>query len=156
MVFMWCGSVPLHHRRSPCLHTWRIMCVMVCIFILFGCGLTLFAFTDPIWIISRGVRWGRQCAYDWIEPCQTSWCTLWPTFSHPRIRLYLTPLHLLLLRKKTICCKETRYPSLISLTSIACAGFSKNFPISATAFAMASVVETKGILVDCGKFDCVC
>ena len=29
---------------------------------------TIFDFTEPIWIFSRGVCWGRRYADDWVEP----------------------------------------------------------------------------------------
>ena len=51
----------------------------------------------------------------------------------------------------TSCCKATRFPIPISSTSLACADFSKTNHISATEFVIASVVDMKGILVDCGK-----
>ena len=51
----------------------------------------------------------------------------------------------------TSCCKAKHFPSPISLVGVTCAGFSKNFPISATGFLMAYVVDMKGVLVDCEK-----
>ena len=52
----------------------------------------------------------------------------------------------------TSCCKAACFPSPIYLIDVSCAGFSKDFPTSANAFVVASAVEIKGILVDCGNF----
>ena len=76
---MSCVFVRIHPQTPPCLHPHSIVCVRVWIFILVGCGLTLFSFQDPTWILLKGVCWGRRCAYDWVETWQMSWCALWPT-----------------------------------------------------------------------------
>ena len=38
------------------------------------------------------------------------------------------------------------------MVGMTCVGFSKNVSISVTEFVMASIVDTKGVLVDCGFF----
>ena len=51
----------------------------------------------------------------------------------------------------TSCCKATCLPSPVYSIGVASPVFFKNFPISETVFLMASIVDMKGILVDCGK-----
>ena len=38
------------------------------------------------------------------------------------------------------------------MVGMTCVGFSKNVSISVTEFVMASIVDTKGVLVDCDFF----
>ena len=136
----------------PCLHPHRNAFVRMWIFILFGCDFSFIYFPETIWLHSRDVCWGRQCDYEWVKPWWTSWCALWITVftlrygfvSHCFISFFLEQI-------LTICCKSARFHSSISLIGDACADFFKNFPITATAFGMASVVDMKGILVYCEK-----
>ena len=99
VVCMWCSFFHIQPRRSPCIHHRRVVCVMVWILILFGCGFTLFAFPNTIWLWLRGVCWCRQCAENWVEPRRTSWWYLWPTVFHPPIWICIIPLHFLLFSK---------------------------------------------------------
>ena len=54
MVFMWCGSVCIHHWITPCIHPWMIVCLRVYIFVLFGCGPNIFVLPDPILGFDQG------------------------------------------------------------------------------------------------------
>ena len=94
MFFIWCGAVRIHPRWSPHLHPQRIRYGRVYIFVLFGCRLDLFDFTESIRCFSlRGVCWGRRCAHKWVEFRQKSWCPFWPNVVHPRSWHRLTPRH---------------------------------------------------------------
>ena len=48
-------------------------------------------------------------------------------------------------------CKSAHFPSPMSLTSVYYAVFAKTFLILVTAFVIASIVDMKGILVECVK-----
>ena len=139
--FMWCGFVCLQPRISLCIHPYSITCVTVRIFILFGCGLTLFAFPDPIWIQSRRfvrvggvIINGLNCDGNFGALSGTLCFTLiYGSISHRFISFFSENLDQMLKGRTFL------FVNLFDWRRY-CRVF-KNFPIPATAFVMVSVVD---------------
>ena len=128
VVFMWCGFVRIHPPISPCLHPRRIACVKVYIFILFGCGFTIFDFYNTIWIHSRVcfgvgilIMTGLNCGIRLGGLSSPLFFILGAgSISHHFISFISAKI-------MTRYCKVAHLPLPIYLTGGACAGFSKKF-----------------------------
>ena len=151
---MWRDSVCLQLFIPPYIHPRRIVCLRVCILILFGWGLTLLVFTASIF----GFTWGG-----FVGACDVLMLVLIHGERLGAISglIFFTLgagiiLHRIISlfseKTLTICCKASCLLSPIYLIGVDYVGFSQNFPIP-TDFVMTSVVKIKGILVDYGKID---
>ena len=138
----WFGAVQLHPRSLLRLQPRRIVCVRVYIFpcldvgllfLLFLCpfvGLARGGFVRAVGVLMIGLKRGNHLG---ALSGLLLFTLGYGSTSHHVVSLFSV-------KTLTSCCKAAHFLSPIYLIIVACTGFGKHFPISATSFMMASVV----------------